>query len=192
MSKTMTLKDEIKMTYDDYVEYLLSKYGPATADYFRTKECKTKGKVSRTAEGLFCHHIDENKFILLSHPEFARLAPFDFQKKERLCYCNYFEHLLLHIKIAKEYGSVLDVKLGVGGIILITKDINDIYMYGMPSTDWQRNCAEQINSRYGDYVEIIKYLVKQIKKDKIRGIKVRELFKTSGGIFTRLSEDVKE
>lgn len=60
-----------KFNYDEAVEFLLQKYGSAQDDYFREnsyqrflkKEIKniTKGKFSRTSEGLYCHHIDEKK-----------------------------------------------------------------------------------------------------------------------------------
>lgn len=52
----------MEMNYDEFVSYLLKKYGPAKYDYFTNATCKTKSKrISRTKEGLFCHHIDEDK-----------------------------------------------------------------------------------------------------------------------------------
>lgn len=51
----------MEMNYDEFVSYLLKKYGPAKYDYFTNATCKTKSKrISRTKEGLFCHHIDED------------------------------------------------------------------------------------------------------------------------------------
>jgi len=92
---------EMSMPYETLVEYLLVKYGGAIGDYFSTPECKTKNKKAvRTAEGLYCHHIDEDKGGNLSNPCSARRQPFEWQKKERLVYCNLLEHLILHIKIA--------------------------------------------------------------------------------------------
>ena len=53
--------------YFNILEHLLKKYGKAKGDYFLTETCATKNKkVSRTSEGLFCHHIDEDKAINLS------------------------------------------------------------------------------------------------------------------------------
>ena len=53
---------EMEMNYDDLVAYLLGKYGKAQYDYFLTDKCVSKNrKVTRTSEGLLCHHIDENR-----------------------------------------------------------------------------------------------------------------------------------
>ena len=92
----------MEMNYDEFVSYLLKKYGPAKYDYFTNATCKTKSKrISRTKEGLFCHYIDEDKGYMLSHTGCALEQPFEYQKAERLVYCNYIEHLLLHILIGK-------------------------------------------------------------------------------------------
>ena len=94
------IQSQLKMTYSELVDYLLKKYGPAKCDYFRTEACKSKNpKVSRTSEGLYCHHIDEDKAIMLCNDKFAANNPFEYQKAERLVYCNALEHLILHIKI---------------------------------------------------------------------------------------------
>lgn len=63
-------------TYAEAVIFLLQKYGPAQDDYFREKSYKrflngevksiAKGKTTRTTEGLYCHHIDENKWLKIS------------------------------------------------------------------------------------------------------------------------------
>ena len=39
----------MEMKYDEFVSYLLKKYGPAKYDYFTNATCKTKSKrISRT------------------------------------------------------------------------------------------------------------------------------------------------
>ena len=96
---SLEVQNQLKMTYSELVDYLLKKYGPAECDYFRTEACKSKNpKVSRTNEGLYCHHIDEDKAIMLCNDKFAVNNPFEYQKAERLVYCNALEHLILHIK----------------------------------------------------------------------------------------------
>lgn len=104
----------LSRSYDEAVEILLQKYGPAQDDYFREKSYQrfmnqeikniTKGKFSRTSEGLYCHHIDENKMLKISDQDFVKIntIPFDYQKKERLVYCDLIEHTILHVLIAKE------------------------------------------------------------------------------------------
>ena len=81
------IKEEIEMTYDEYVKYLINKYGAAEYDYFCNENCKSKNKKnSRTAEGLFCHHIDENKWNPLCKIERRNPRP-------RIAFC-YFSHFL--------------------------------------------------------------------------------------------------
>ena len=91
------------MNYKELVTYLLNKYGPSKYDYFHNNTYKTKNKkVTRTQDGLFCHHIDEDKAEDLSNPKLAMQYPYEYQKADRLVYCNYLEHLLLHIQIGEE------------------------------------------------------------------------------------------
>lgn len=98
------LKYEKSLSYDQLTQFLLKKYGAAEYDYFCKSNCKTKDKrVSRTKEGLICHHICEKYALYLSDNVSASKKPFEYQKAENLCYCNYLEHFLLHIKIAYDY-----------------------------------------------------------------------------------------
>ena len=84
---------EMEMNYDDLVAYLLGKYGKAQYDYFLTDKCVSKNrKVTRTSEGLLCHHIDENIYDDLSEPHYAIKSPFASQKADRLVYLS-----LIHI-----------------------------------------------------------------------------------------------
>src|SRR5690625_6454906 len=85
-------------TYDKTIDLLLQKYGPAQDDYFREKSYQkfmngeiksiSKGKISRTNEGLYCHHIDEIKELNIANPLFIKRKniPFEYQKKDRLVY----------------------------------------------------------------------------------------------------------
>ena len=67
-------------TYSQAVAYLLNKYGAVTDDYYKEKsytrflngEIKSisKGKYTRASEGLYCHHISEDKFQNLSKIHF--------------------------------------------------------------------------------------------------------------------------
>ena len=76
--ESIEIKEELAMTYNELVEYLLNKYGSAKYDYFCNESCKSKNtKVSRTSEGLFCHHIDEDKAIMLSNDKIAVNNPWN-------------------------------------------------------------------------------------------------------------------
>ena len=160
-----TLQETLSMKYDDYVQYLIEKYGPAQCSYFANEQCKSKSsKISRTKEGLFCHHIKENAEILLSTPEIARLHPFEYQQKENLVYCNIFEHLLLHIKIVQEYGKN-DSSLGIGGVSMITAQINGYYN-NPPTSGWHVNVFQLIKDNYDEYIKILAYAVHVINSSE--------------------------
>lgn len=115
----------LNSSYEAAIEILKFKYGEGIDDYYREKSYKrflkkeiksiAKGKYSRTSEGLYCHHIDENKYLNISNKDFIlhKKYPYDVQKKDRLVYCDLFEHLIIHALIAKE----TDGKFGVMGYV---------------------------------------------------------------------------
>ncbi|GAB2022191.1 hypothetical protein RyT2_12650 [Pseudolactococcus yaeyamensis] len=157
----MTEKYEalLSKTYDDAVNFLLEKYGPATSDYFSEKsynrfksgEIKSisKGKITRTSEGLYCHHIDEDKIIMISNPAFIKALdiPYDYQKKNRLVYCDLIEHGILHVLIATENKNkpVLG-EVGIGGYLNFIRP--ELYWWlienKVPTTLWRKNCYDKI------------------------------------------------
>ena len=50
-----------KMTYDQLVNYLQTKYGIPQGSYWLTPSCRTKNnKIMRGKEGLYCHHVRED------------------------------------------------------------------------------------------------------------------------------------
>lgn len=162
---SITYTDQLKMSYIDLVGHLIAKYGPATGSYFLTETCKSKNpKITRGKEGLFCHHIDENKAIKLSKPEFAIKHPFAYQKAERLVYCDILEHLILHIKIIEEPKGEL---VGIGGAALICRQINDCYSVMTFTNPFMSSVSEKIKDKFGDYLKILQRLFDLIKKDPL-------------------------
>lgn len=60
-------------SYEAIVQALNTKYGAARHNYFKDTGCTIKNPlVSRTDEGLYCHHIDEDKAIMLSNDKNLR------------------------------------------------------------------------------------------------------------------------
>lgn len=156
-------KKMLNSSYADIVKYLLKKYGTAKHNYFKDTNCTEKNHlVSRTDEGLYCHHIDEDKAIMLSNDKFAAANPFEYQKADRLVYCNLLEHLLLHVKIAEEPRNTEanEHELpGIGGAVnFICKDLNDIYAGKEPADEWHKNVAEKVKDSFEDYIAILRYL----------------------------------
>lgn len=147
----------LEETYQNAVTSLLEKYGPAKDDYFAEKsykrfkagEIKTlaKKKITRTDEGLYCHHIDEDKQIMVSSPSFIKMynIPFEYQTRERLVYCNLAEHAVLHVLIAAETRGIPSENrelLGIGGYVnLIRPQLIQWLINGVaPKHQWEINC----------------------------------------------------
>jgi hypothetical protein len=86
------------MTYLEYCDYLQGKYGIGLADYM-TKSYNPNPKCKRTKEGLIAHHKMEDRAIMIADKNQAQLYPFEYQRKENIVYCDYLEHLWLHILI---------------------------------------------------------------------------------------------
>ena len=164
-------KKMLKLSYSDNVAYLLKKYGAAKHNYFKDSNCTEKNKlVTRTSEGLYCHHIDENKAILLSNDKFAIANPFEYQKADRLVYCNLLEHLLLHVKIAESPSPDANENelQGIGGVInFICKDLNDIYSGKEFADEWRKNVADKVKGSFDDYIAILRCLWNVIEKNPI-------------------------
>ena len=167
---TGEIKAELLMSYSEQVDYLLKKYGSAKYDYFYNESCKSRdSKVSRTKEGLVCHHIDEDKAIMLSSPSYAAKNKFDYQKADRLVYCNLLEHLLLHIKIIIEPRhpeANLFERPGVGGIVNICRTINDYYGGRECKREYQKKLYESISNNMKDDIAILIYLTVFVKTNR--------------------------
>ena len=165
----LSYKEELLLTYKELVSYLLSKYGKVPGDYFSTKSCKSKNKkISRTAEGLYVHHIDEDKAIMLSTDKFAVENPFEYQKADRLVYCDILEHLMLHIKIVEEPrradANPLEIP-GIGGAInFICKQINDCYSDYEFSQPLMIKIRDMIKDSFEDYITILKRFLSVAEK----------------------------
>ena len=171
MDGTSYYESMLKMSYQDIVSALLKKYGSAKHNYFKDTACKIKNPlVTRTNEGLFCHHIDEDKAIMLCNDKFAANNPFEYQKADRLVYCNLLEHLLLHVKIAENPNPDANENElpGIGGAInFICKDLNDIYSGKEFADEWRKNIADKVKDNFDDYIIILRYLWNVVEKNPV-------------------------
>lgn len=147
-------KNLLSLSYEDAVGSLLQKYGPVIDDYFREKsynrffngEIKsiTKGKFTKTSEGLYCHHVFENKYYNLTNKDFCKEqnAPYEVHKKENLVYCDLIEHFILHILITKETNG----KFGWPGVRTYLLD-NLVEWYvvcvNIPTEKWRLFCYKK-------------------------------------------------
>lgn len=147
-----------KFTYLEYCDYLQKKYGIGLSDYMTNSWNKNK-KVTRTKEGLLAHHKMEDRMIMLSTKEFAMMCPFEWQSKENIVYCDYLEHLLLHILICK-YPSpdkVEGVDVGIGGVVnFLVPELNDLYSGWTTSQVWRKTCHDKVINDKDVYLALSK------------------------------------
>ena len=176
-----SVEELLTMNYQELVSVLLKKYGPAKCDYFRNESFRSKNqKVTRTSEGLLCHHIDEDKAIKLSQSSFAAKEPFEYQKAHRLVYCNLLEHLLLHVKIAEKPDP--DKLCGIGGAVcFICKELNDVYSGKKFTAQWRINVAEKVKDNYDDYITVLRYFWEIIEENYGLLVRKESLCENSDG-----------
>ena len=130
------------MTYREYCGYLQQKYGVGRSAYMTASWNKSK-KCTRTNEGLFTHHIFEDHAIMRSSKGWAIQNPYEWQLAENLVYCDYLEHLLLHILICEypEEDANLFEDVGVGGVVnFLVPQLNDLYSCWQPQKDYIKVC----------------------------------------------------
>lgn len=153
---------QIKMTYQELVMYCINKYGRVSGTYFCTSEMKSvNSKIKRGGEGLYVHHIMEDRAIMLSNPNFAKEQPWEYQMPHNLVYCNIFEHLLLHTKIVFQHepSKMEDPRIlpGIGGIMN--------YIYPQLDEDYNNNGSSYTieNITYEQYIKYVNPLIEKIK-----------------------------
>ena len=145
-------------TYLDYCNYLQQKYGIGLSDYM-TKSFNKNSKCSRTKDGLLSHHKYEDHAIMLSTKEFAMKNPFEWQRAENIVYCDYLEHLLLHILICESPSKDRNrlEAVGIGGVInFIVPELNDVFSGWETREGWRKNCHNLIVNDKDVYLTLLK------------------------------------
>lgn len=147
-----------EFSYLEYCDYLQQKHGIGLSDYM-TKSWNKNSKVTRTKDGLIAHHKFEDHAIMLSTKEFAMHNPFEWQLAKNIVYCDYLEHLFLHILIC-EHPSCKKNELeavGIGGVInFIVPELNDLYSGWKTEQLWRRNCHNLVIDDQDVYLVLLK------------------------------------
>lgn len=155
ISEYENIKD---LTYLQYCDYLQDKYGIGLCDYM-TKSWNKNKKVTRTNEGLIAHHKYEDHAIMLADKNYAQNNPFEWQLAKNIVYCDYLEHLFLHILIC-EYPADdhnVDEAVGIGGVInFIVPELNDVYSGWETKQGWRKTCHELIKEDKAVYLTLLK------------------------------------
>ena len=203
MGKKEKYLDLLTKNYAEAAEVLLKKYGESEDDFFREKsyerflngEIKSiaRGKYSRSAEGLECHHIDEDKYANVSslYAIEDQRPPYKIHTKERLVFCDVVEHAILHTLIAKE----TSLKFGSGGYDYFLKPkIREWYVDGDKPKKSKHHiaCYHKAYLKPNEALEIIEKMdniietearrIEKEKQEKLNKV-VRE------GNYKRLNED---
>ena len=158
-------KSLLNLEYNDVVQSLIKKYGTVSDDYFKETsydrflkgeiKSPTKGKFSRTKDGLYCHHVDEDRFLNLGNNKFIleNKPNFQHQIKDRLIYCNLIEHLILHAIIAQKTNG----EFGIPGLIIfLIPKVQEWYINGIkPTRPWEVNCYNAAFISSGEAKELL-------------------------------------
>ncbi|TPR54755.1 hypothetical protein [Metamycoplasma neophronis] len=119
------------------------------------------------------HHKYEDHEVLLSDRENAKRYPYEWQLPENLVYCDYLEHLLLHILICEKFlkkdvtgkfmrtfedenTSTTDWLRIQGITVFIAPLLNDFYSGWTPKLEWMRKCLSLIENDKHVYLVLLK------------------------------------
>lgn len=145
-------------TYLQYCDYLQKKYGLGSAN-FMTKTWKVDRKAKRTSEGLLAHHKFEDHAALLANEENALNYPYEWQMAENIVYCDYLEHLLLHVLIC-EYPAKKNNRedpVGIGGVLqYLVPELNDLYSGWDTNQAWRKKCHDLVRDDKETYLVLVK------------------------------------
>lgn len=165
-TKPTDIEKMLKMDYEECCKFLKKKYGKIKEPYFLNEKCLSPNpRIKRSKEGLYVHHIDEDKAIMLSTKEYAQQYPWLYQQGDRLVYCNLLEHLVLHIKIM-EYPnpSRHEELVGFGGAFnFMIPELNDIYSGIQYELPWKQVAISQVIDKLEDYKLALTHLMKKFK-----------------------------
>lgn len=172
LKEYVSIKD---LKYDEYCKYLVKKYGKCDIDYFDINFNKNKN-ISRTREGLICHHKCENIISGLSNPTIAKKYSFEYQLAKNIIYCNYLEHLYLHILISELPENFGNINFIQGIIKYIISELNDWYSGFIPykvidkrypgkifGESWKLQCRKIIIKNEETYIVLLKRLKDNFK-----------------------------
>lgn len=157
----MNMQEYIKVkdfTYLQYCDYLQGKYGIGKSDYM-TKSWNKNHKITRTKEGLMVHHKYEDHAIMLSTKEYAMKNPFEWQLAKNMVYCDFLEHLFLHILICEYPSPERNEReaVGIGGVInFIVPELNDVYSGWQTNQEWRIFCHSKIINDKDVYLALLK------------------------------------
>ena len=80
-----------------------------------------------------------------------------YQHAENLTYCNYLEHLIIHVKINILRKQQLGHYINDGLVNFMIPELNDWYRYVGLDKPWKEAAFSLIEENYPDYCDIVNY-----------------------------------
>lgn len=208
----MTLEKVMELNYIEYVVYLKAKYGKVKENYVikNKNSYKYNKNNSRVDEGLMIHHVLEDQYVYLSNASYNDFNALcinhpETQSANNLVYCNYIEHLILHIKIMESQTMEHRV-CGWGGIFSIMKHINSAYKCYYIEADtnydkidsfgsFRKSCTKVIIQKLYDYLYLVDYIMNNIMTKIIQysdgTVGLSSLYSTYDGEFDLVKIRIK-
>ena len=163
-----------KLSYKEYLAYLKAAHGAVPYKYGNKKNHKI---------GLFIHHDKEDEVPSLSHSDMRKEYP-EYQVPEFLTYCDYLEHLLLHIMIGRETNPELNLGLN-GPCKYILPAIINYYNKGIKNPKWDIEYYTELDGKedifklmLSEYNELVKNLDIVIEENKTLYLQAEEYLNT--------------
>nr|WP_228082788.1 hypothetical protein [Mammaliicoccus lentus] len=187
----------LSLTYQEAVQFLIEKHGEVADNYYKKESYAkflngdikniTRGKYTKSKEGLYCHHILENKYENISNKEYIThfKYPYEYHLKENLVYCDLLEHLILHALITKETNG----DRGFNGLVeVLIPTAEEWYIDGdEPRKIWMQLCRERafLSKEFTEKllsdvdellkdVEVYQELLEEIRKEEIQKLEYEE------------------
>lgn len=95
----------------------------------------------------------EDRCVMLSNRYIAEMCPREWQNKENIVYCDYLEHLFLHVLICRYPRSEMPV--GIGGVYIIANELNDLYSGFRTNQAWRKRCHAMVIDDKDVYFRIL-------------------------------------
>lgn len=153
-------------TYIEFVEYLNLKYGEVKGPYFHKTKNDTliiNEKIKRSEEGLFIHHVKEDRVAHLSTLETASVRPYSYQEARNLVYCDYLEHLYLHTLILESPKGFGEDGHSIGNRVY--QDIELIYEYPHLVKGYETKARDRIIDNKDAYKIVKDRYLKALNKE---------------------------
>lgn len=193
-------------SYLEYCNYLQKKYGMGLCNYL-TESWEVNLKIYRTNEGLIAHHKYEDHELMSFENcddmsiniENAKRNPYEWQSANNIIYCDYLEHLFLHVLIFETplqprhyrdsviWDNAMEEILwedrfwdvGYAGVCnYIIPELNDIYSGDKSDEPWKSNCYSLIINDKQVYLRLIKRFKEDCKKEYVY-FEVRDLCRSN-------------